>query len=122
MNNPILKRVPYRYVEHFIMNANKKDYQNKSYTYVIKYDNKIRLGYSNNIYDRFNTHYKIKGCAQILRLQRFYTGRDDNQNFIERLSKYNENSTIHDAIKETTILKTHDDLISGKYKILDMDK
>jgi len=121
MNNAsLLRRIPYRYIEHFIMNTKKDEFKNKSYTYVIKYDNKIKMGYSNDIYKRFSNHYKILGCAEILRMQRFHSS-NESERFVERLAKYSSNNSyINNDKNETTILKTYDDLNAGKYKILDI--
>ena len=121
MNNAsLLRRIPYRFIEHFIMNTKKDEFKNKSYTYVIKYDNKIKMGYSNDIHKKFSNHYKILGCAEILRMQRFHSS-NESERFVERLAKYNNNQYINNDKNEATILKTYDDLNAGKYKILDKD-
>ena len=117
------RRLPYKYIEPFLMNTRKKDWEGKSFTYIIKYNDRIKMGYRNQLYDRFKTHYSVYGCAQILRLKEFSTtsGDEQNKHFTEKLAKYNNNSYIHDQKLETTIVKTFDDLEQGKFKILDMD-
>jgi hypothetical protein len=122
MNYGSLRRVPYRYIETFINNANREIYRNKSYTYVLKYNNVVKMGYSNDIFKKFQNHYNLKGSAEILRLKSFCTTSSDGKDFLERLAKYNGNNTTHNAKREETILRTFDGLNDGKYKILDMDK
>lgn len=123
MNSVYLRRLPYTSVTNILINTTKQDWEGKSYTYLIKYNNKIKMGYSNQLYDRFKTHYSDYGCAEILRLKEFHTTsiEQKNKHFIEKLAKYSNNSYIHDEKMESTIVKTFDNLLQGKFKILDMD-
>tara|TARA_Y100000389_G_scaffold169936_1_gene176611 strand:- start:4301 stop:4672 length:372 start_codon:yes stop_codon:yes gene_type:complete len=123
MNGVFFRKLPFKYIETLLMNTKKQDWEGKSFTYLIKYNDRIKMGYSNQLYDRFKTHYSVYGCAEILRLKEFHTTSMENKNkeFIEKLAKYNNNSYIHDEKTETTIIKTFDNLEQGKFKILDLD-
>jgi len=122
MNYGTFRRTPYKYIDSFLKNANRDIYNNKSYTYVLKYNNVVKMGYSNDIFKKFQNHYNLKGSAEILRLKSFSTTSSDGKDFLERLAKYNGNNTTHNAKHEETILRTFDGLNDGKYKILYMDK
>jgi len=121
MNYGTFRNVPYKCINTFLKNANRDIFSNKSYTYILKYDNVIKMGYSNDIFKKFENHYNTKGTAEILRLKAFNITSSDGKDFLKRLSKYNDNNITHNIKKEETILRTFDGLNEGKFNILKLD-
>ena len=119
--------VPTTYVKYFLERANRTNYINKSFVYVVKLDDKtIKVGATNYLYNRFKNYNDVYKSAKILGTRQFNMSQNEfNEIFKDKLIKFNKDildkKGYGDAKYETTILKTKQDMINGKYNILNMD-
>ena len=76
------KHINYKYIGFLLNKNNKSCYDGRCFTYVVKYNNSIRFGASNQLYNRFQSYNNIYGDAEILKIT-------EHKNDI--LSPYNKN-------------------------------
>ena len=109
----------------FLKNNKQKEFQNKPFSYIVKLNDKIKIGSCNNLYNRISTYDNMYKNVELLNVRGFPTDPTNefkyNKIFSNRLAKINGDSFHHDAINEVSILKSVKDLTNNKFKILDMD-
>lgn len=109
----------------FLNNNKPKHFTNKPFAYVVRLNDKIKIGSCNNLYNRLSTYNTIYRNVAILNVRGFPTDASGqmkyNQIFANRLAKINGNSYYHCVVNEETILKSIKDLTSGKFNILNID-
>ena len=107
----------------FLKQHNSFTFHNRPASYVVKLNDRIKIGHCNNFYNRMQTYNNMFKKVEVLHARGFPadTSKKYNVLFAERLARINNQSFHHDAVKEETILKSVKDLVSGKYKILDLD-
>jgi len=111
--------------KNFLKNNKQTDFQNKPFSYVVKLNDKIKIGSCINLYNRISTYDNMYKNVELLNVRGFPIHPTNelkyNKIFANRVAKINGNRFHHDAINEVSILKSVKDLTSGKFKILDMD-
>ena len=107
----------------FLKQHNSYNFHNRPATYVVRLNDRIKIGHCNNFYNRLSTYRGMYKNVEVLHARGFPadTNKKYNVLFAERLARINNNYFHHDAVKEETILKSVKDLVSGKHKILDLD-
>lgn len=107
----------------FLKQHNSFNFHGRPATYVVKLNDRIKIGHCNNFYNRLATYRSMYENVEVLHARGFPadTSKKYNILFAERLARINNNSFHHDAVKEETILKSVKDLVSGKHKIMDLD-
>lgn len=117
------KNINYKYISFLLSKNNKSCYDGRSFTYVIKYNNSIRFGASNQLYNRFNSYNSIYGDCEILQITEHKNNLQNqyNKNFFNFMLKYTNNDNVLPIHYEPTITKMYDDIKIGKYKILYQD-
>jgi hypothetical protein len=112
--------INYKYISFLLNKNNKSCYDGRAFTYLIKYNNSIRYGASNQLYNRFQSYNNIYGDAEILALTEHKNDmlNSYNKNFFNFMMKFNNNQNILPIHYEPTIKKMYDDIKTGKYKIL----
>ena len=106
----------------FLKQHNSYNFHNRPASYVVKLNDKIKIGSCNNLYNRLQTYNNMFKNVELLHARGFPADSElkHNKLFADRLARITK-SYHHDAVKEETILKSVKDLVSGKYKILDLD-
>jgi hypothetical protein len=114
------QHINYKYVSFLLNKNNKSCYDGRAFTYIIKYNNNIRFGASNQLYNRFNQYNNIYGDAEILKISEHKNDmlNSYNKNLVDFMMKFTNNNNVFDSKNETTITKMYDDIIKGKYSIL----
>ena len=117
------KSINYKYITFLLNRNNKSCYDGRTFTYVIKYNDNVRFGASNQLYNRFQSYYNIYGDAQILKLTEHKNDllNTYNTNMFQFMLKYTNNNNIINAREEETIVKMYDDIKTGKFSILYKD-
>ena len=112
--------INYKYVSFLLNKNNKSCYDNRSFTYVIKYNNSIRFGASNQLYNRFNSYNNIYGDCQILKITEHKNDFKNkyNKDMFNFMMKFTNNDNVLPLKEEQTITKMYDDIKTGKFKIL----
>jgi len=112
--------INYKYVSFLLNKNNKSCYDNRSFTYVIKYNNSIRFGASNQLYNRFNSYNNIYGDCQILKITEHKNDFKNkyNKDMFNFMMKFLNNNNVLPLKEEQTITKMYDDIKTGKFKIL----
>jgi hypothetical protein len=110
----------------FIRTNKPKQYDNKSFAYIVKLnDDKIKIGSTNQLYHKINTYNNMYKKVDVLSVTGFPSDPLNqvkyNNIYAHRLAKINGNSYYHDAAAEITILKSVKDLRENKFKILSLD-
>ena len=107
----------------FLKQHNSYNFHNRPVSYVIKLNDRIKIGSCSNFYNRLQTYNNMFKSVEVLHARGFPADSKINHNkiFTERLARINNNSFHHDTVKEETILKSVKDLVSGKHKIMDLD-
>ena len=112
-------------VKKFLKNNKQKEFQNLPFSYIVKLNDKIKIGSCNNLYNRISTYDNMYKNVELLNVRGFPIHPTNefkyNKIFSNRLAKINGDSFHHDAINEVSILKSVKDLTNNKFKILDMD-
>ena len=110
-------------VRTFLKNNKPINFNNKPSSYVVRLNDRIKLGDCNNIYNRLSTYQTMYKNVEILHVRGFPVDTSGNYHkvFTNRLTRINGNRFIHDIKEEATIIKSIKDLTNGKFKILDMD-
>ena len=114
------KNINYKYISFLLNKNNKSCYDNRSFTYVIKYNNSIRYGASNQLYNRFNSYNNIYGDCQILKITEHKNDFKNkyNKDMFNFMMKFLNNNNVLPLKEEQTITKMYDDIKTGKFKIL----
>ena len=114
------KNINYKYISFLLNKNNKSCYDNRSFTYVIKYNNFIRFGASNQLYNRFNSYNNIYGDCQILKITEHKNDFKNkyNKDMFNFMMKFLNNNNVLPLKEEQTITKMYDDIKTGKFKIL----
>lgn len=109
----------------FLNNNKQKDFQNKPFSYIVKLNDKIKIGSCNNLYNRISTYDTMYKNVELLNVRGFPIHPTNevkyNKIFSNRVAKINGNRFHHDVVNEDSILKSVKDLTNNKFKILDMD-
>lgn len=110
----------YKYISFLLNKNNKSCYDNRSFTYVIKYNNSIRYGASNQLYNRFQSYNNIYGDAEILALTEHKNDFKNkyNTDMFKFMLKFLNNNNVLPLKEEQTITKMYDNIKTGKFKIL----
>lgn len=108
----------------FLRSHNSYNFHDRPASYVVKLNDSIKIGHCNNFYNRLKTYRGMYKNVEVLHARGFPADTNNKYHviFAERLARINNNSFHHDAVKEETILRTVKDLVSGKHKIMDLDK
>ena len=114
------KHINYKYISNLLSKNNKSCYDGRSFTYIIKYNNNIRFGCSNQLYNRFSSYNNIYGDGEILQLTEHKNDMLNpyNKNLVDFMMKFTNNDNVLDIKNEPTITKMYDDIIKGKFSIL----
>lgn len=114
------KHINYKYISFLLNKNNKSCYDGRSFTYVIKYNNSIRFGASNQLYNRFNSYQNIYGDAEILALTEHKNNFQNkyNKDFFNFMTRFTNNNNVLPLNEEATITKMYSDIKNNKYKIL----
>lgn len=114
------KNINYKYISFLLNKNNKSCYDNRSFTYVIKYNNSIRYGASNQLYNRFQSYNNIYGDAEILALTEHKNDFKNkyNTDMFKFMLKFLNNNNVLPLKEEQTITKMYDNIKTGKFKIL----
>ena len=98
---------------------------NKPFSYVVRLNDKIKIGSCNNLYNRIGTYKSMYKDVEILNVRGFPVHPTNEIKyhgvFAKQVARINNNSYHHDARNEVTILKSIKDLTSDKFKILNLD-
>ena len=109
----------------FLTTNKPNDFKDKPFSYIVKLNDKIKIGSCNNLYNRMGTYNSMYKNVEILNVRGFPKHPNNeikyNKIFSNRLAKINNNSFHHDALNEITLLKSVKDLTNDKFRILDMD-
>lgn len=110
----------------FLQKNKPKQYDNKSFAYIVKLNNdKIKIGSTNQLYHKINTYNNMYKTVDVLSVTGFPSDPLNqvkyNNIYARRLAKINGNKYFHDVRDETTILKSVKDLRENKYKLLNLD-
>ena len=108
----------------FLTKYKKTCYENKPISYVVKLDDKIKIGSCINLYNRIGTYNSMYKNVELLSARQFPA---DPSGLIKyhaihanALSKINK-GYYHDAVNEITIMKSVKDLADNKFSILHQD-
>lgn len=114
------KNINYKYISFLLNKNNKSCYDGRSFTYVIKYNNNIRFGASNQLYNRFNSYNNIYGDCEILKITEHKNNLQNqyNKDMFNFMTRFTNNQNVLPVKEEQTITKMYDDIKTGKYKIL----
>ena len=106
----------------FLKQHNSYNFHNRPASYIVKLNDKIKIGSCNNLYNRLQTYNNMFKNVEVLHARGFPMDSQFKHNklFTDRLARITK-SYHHDAVNEETILKSVKDLVSGKHKILDLD-
>ena len=108
----------------FLNKYKKTCYENKPISYVVKINDKIKIGSCNNLYNRIGTYNSMYKNVELLSARQFPTDPAGQIKYhtihAKALSKIN-NGYYHDAVNEITILKSVKDLADNKFSILQQD-
>jgi len=109
----------------FLQKNKPKQYDNKSFAYIVKLNDKIKIGSTNQLYHKINTYNNMYNDIRVLSVTGFPSDPLNqvkyNNIYARRLAKINGNKYFHDVRDETTILKSVKDLRENKYKLLNLD-
>jgi len=109
----------------FLQKNKPNQFDNKSFAYIVRLNDKIKIGSTNQLYHKINTYNSIYNDVRVLSVTGF--PRDPlnqikyNNIYARRLVKINGNKSYHDVRDETTILKSVKGLRENKYKLLNLD-
>ena len=114
------KHINYKYIGFLLNKNNKSCYDGRCFTYVVKYNNSIRFGASNQLYNRFQSYNNIYGDAEILKLTEHKNDilNPYNKKLVDFMMKFTNNNNVLDIKNEPTITKMYDDIKTGKFSIL----
>jgi hypothetical protein len=114
------KHINYKYISNLLSKNNKSCYDGRAFTYIIKYNNNIRFGASNQLYNRFSSYNNVYGNVEILKLTEHKNDMLNryNKNLVDFMMKFTNNDNVLDIKNEPTITKMYDDIIKGKFSIL----
>ena len=117
------KNINYKYISNLLSKNNKSCYDGRAFTYIIKYNNNIRFGCSNQLYNRFSSYNNVYGNVEILKLTEHKNDMLNryNKNLVDFMMKFTNNDNVLDIKNEPTITKMYDDIIKGKFSILYKD-
>ena len=117
------KHINYKYISNLLSKNNKSCYDGRAFTYIIKYNNNIRFGCSNQLYNRFSSYNNIYGNAEIISVTEHKNDMLNpyNKNLVDFMMKFTNNDNVLDIKNEPTITKMYDDIIKGKFSILYKD-
>lgn len=106
----------------FLKQHNSYNFHNRPSSYVVKLNDRIKIGSCTNFYNRLQTYNNMFKNVEVLHARGFPADSQfkHNQIFTDRLARITK-AYHHDAVKEDTILKSVKDLVNGKHKILDLD-
>ena len=106
----------------FLKQHNSFTFHNRPASYVVKLNDRIKIGSCNNFYNRMQTYNNMFKKVEVLHARGFPADSQFKHNtiFTDRLARITK-SYHHDAVKEENILKSVKDLVSGKHKIMDLD-
>ena len=108
----------------FLNKYKKTCYENKPISYVVKLNDKIKIGSCVNLHNRIGTYNTMYKNVELLSARQFPTDPNGQVKYhtihANVLSKIN-NGYYHDAINEITIMKSVKDLADDKFKILHQD-
>jgi len=112
--------INYKYISFLLNKNNKSCYDGRKFTYVIKYNNFIRFGASNQLYNRFNSYNNIYGDCQILKITEHKNDFKNkyNKDMFNFMMKFLNNNNVLPLKEEQTITKMYDDIKTVKFKIL----
>jgi hypothetical protein len=109
----------------FLQKNKPKQYDNKSFAYIVRLNDKIKIGSTNQLYHKINTYNNMYKTVDVLSVTGFPSDPLNqvkyNNIYARRLAKINGNKYFHDVRDETTILKSVKDLRDNKYKLLNLD-
>lgn len=108
--------------KNFLKQNKSSNFQNRPASYVVKLNDKIKIGSCGNLYNRIETYNNMYKNVEIIHARGFPNDCNTKYHnlFTDRLAKINNNSYHHDIKNETTIIKSVKDLVEGKHKILDI--
>ena len=109
--------------KNFLKQHNSFNFHNRPASYVVKLNDKIKIGSCSNLYNRIQTYNNMYSKVDVIHARGFPYDSNTKYHtlFADRLAKINNNSYHHDIRNETTIIKSVKDLVDGKHKILDKD-
>ena len=109
----------------FLRSNKPNQFDNKSFAYIVRLNDKIKIGSTNQLYNKINTYNNLYKKVDVLSVTGFPSDPLNqikyNNIYARRLAKINGNSYYHDAAAEITILKSVKDLRENKFKILSLD-
>jgi hypothetical protein len=108
----------------FLNKYKKTCYEGKPISYVVKLNDKIKIGSCVNLYNRIGTYNTMYKNVELLSARQFPADPAGQVKYhtihAKALSKIN-NGYYHDAVNEITIMKSVKDLADNKFKILQQD-
>jgi len=106
----------------FLKQHNSYNFHNRPACYVVKLNDKIKIGSCKNLYNRIQTYNNMFKNVEVLHARGFPADSvyDHNILFSNRLAKITK-SYHHNVNNEETILKSVKDLTNKKFSILDLD-
>ena len=109
----------------FLQKNKPNQFDNKSFAYIVRLNDKIKIGSTNQLYHKINTYNSIYNDVRVLSVTGFPSDPLNqvkyNNIYARRLAKINGIKYFHDVRDETTILKSVKDLRENKYKLLNLD-
>jgi len=108
----------------FLNKYKKTCYVDKPISYVVKLNDKIKIGSCVNLYNRIGTYNSMYKNVELLSARQFPADPAGQVKYhaihSKVLSKIN-NGYYHDAVNEITIMKSVKDLADNKFSILHQD-
>lgn len=108
----------------FLSKYKQHEYENKHISYVVKLNDKIKIGSCNNLYNRIGTYNSMYKNVKLLSARQFPsdpTGQIKyhtiHSNVLAKINKGHH----HDSANEITIMKSVKDLSDNKFSILQHD-
>ena len=109
----------------FLQKNKPNQFDNKSFAYIVRLNDKIKIGSTNQLYHKINTYNSIYNDVRVLSVTGFPSDPLNqvkyNNIYARRLAKINGNKHFHDVRDEATILKSVKGLRENKYKLLNLD-
>jgi len=106
----------------FLKNNNSYQFNNRPASYIVKLNDKIKIGSCNNLYNRIQTYNNMFKNVEVLHARGFPADSKFKHNtiFTDRLARITK-SYHHNIKNEETLLKSVKDLTNNKFSILDLD-
>tara|TARA_B110001452_G_scaffold4259_2_gene3926 strand:- start:1392 stop:1778 length:387 start_codon:yes stop_codon:yes gene_type:complete len=108
----------------FLLKYKQKEYDNKHISYIVKLNDKIKIGSCNNLYNRIGTYNSMYKNVSLLSARQFPTDITGQIKYhtihANALAKINK-GFFHDSANEITIMKSVKDLSQNKFSILQQD-